>query len=88
MTGKSSVIIGSNIYANVISEILANSIPPFYGQFHALVRYRADIAQDGRETSYLLYGNIQQEVVGLLVVSIQRHCQTVLEEARAQSDVI
>ena len=57
-------------------------------QFHALVRYRADIAQDGRETSYLLYGNIQQEVVGLLVVSIQRHCQTVLEEAGAQSYII
>ena len=57
-------------------------------QLNTLVGDRADITQYGRETCYLLHGNIKQQVLCLLIVCVEGHCQTVLEEARAKPDVI
>ena len=57
-------------------------------QLDTLVGYSSHIAQYGVKTRYLFYGHIEQQVGGLLVVGIEGHRQTAVEETRAQANVI
>ena len=57
-------------------------------KFNTLVGDRAHITEYGRESCYLFNRHIEQQIAGLLIVNIERGSETVIEETRAESDVV
>ena len=77
-----------NISIDVPTQILLVDEHGANLEFHTLVGDGTYVTQDGRETCHLLYGHIEQQVAGLLIIAIEGHRQTIVEETCAQTDVI
>ena len=77
-----------NISIDVPTQILLVNEHGTNLEFHTLVGDGTYVTQDGRKTCYLLYGYIKQQVAGLLIIAIEGHRQTIVEETCAQTDII